>query len=201
MEGSAQDEVTLLPPPPGARVTMECEGQDVTIRLQPLGMMATNPDLLWQAPAVFGLWLLGAIAMLNGGPMATAFFFIFFLPLLAVPATWFLLGLHRAIQQGVIDIVGDRLVVSRYGVFGLEQDEWPIIRIRRLRVVPVPGTGASWLGKPSMLELQLETHRGAQHEFFAGRDELELQWLADTMEQIMGIAPLKEREEPARRAA
>ncbi|MEX0655157.1 MAG: hypothetical protein WD534_02010 [Phycisphaeraceae bacterium] len=192
MEGEADHPVMLLPPPPVARVELACEGEDVTLRLKPLGMMVTNPDLFWQAPAVFGLWLVVAIALLNGGPGATAFFFIVLLPLLAVPATWFLLSVHRAIQQGVIDIVDNRLVVSRYGVFGLEQDEWSIQRVQSIRVVPVPGTGASLVGRPAMMELQLTTRRGAQHEFFAGRDPLELQWLADTMEQVMGIAQARQ---------
>lgn len=188
MEGSPGEPIALIPPPPDARLTLACHGEDVTIRLQPHGLLATHPDLLWQGPAVFGLWLLLAIALLNGGPATAAVFFIILLPSLTLPVSWFLLSLHRAIQQGVIDIVDDRLVISRYGVFGLEQDEWAIERLHAFRVVPVPSIGWTLLGQPSTMELQLETRRGIQHCFFAGRNALELQWLADTLEQLLGLS-------------
>ncbi|MFA9479797.1 hypothetical protein ACERK3_16035 [Phycisphaerales bacterium AB-hyl4] len=193
MDGSnharPDDLAALMAPPPTARATLDSNGEDVTIRLKPLGFMATNPDLLWQGPAVIGLWLLGAMMLLNAGSAATAFFFIVMLPTLTLPLAWFMISLHRAIQQAVIDIVDDRLVISCYGVFGLEQDEWPIQRLRACRVVPVPSVGWSLTGSSPALELQLETRRGMQHSFFAGRDELELRWLAHTLEQLVGIPP------------
>lgn len=200
MEGSPGEPTAMAPPPPEARVTLTCneDEQGVTIRLLPYGLMATYPDLLWQGPAVFGLWLLLAMTLLNGGPGAAAFFFIVVLPTFMLPAAWFLLNLHRAIQQGVIDVVDDRLVVSRYGVFGLEQDEWPLERLRSFRVVPTPSLAGPLLGRPPTVELQLETRRGMQYSFFAGRAAQELQWIAQTLERLVGIATTPRDDDAAR---
>ncbi|MEX0745432.1 MAG: hypothetical protein WD118_07500 [Phycisphaeraceae bacterium] len=187
MSDTGEQPGSMAAPPIDAPIGIERHDHGTTIRLARLGVLASNPDLVWQAPLAFGLWLVVSMLVLGSGSAGGALFFVLLLPLLIVPVTWLVLNLHRGVQEAVIDVVDDTLVVSLYGVFGLEQDEWHRHRLRHVCVARVPSPGANLLGRPPVWELQLITRRGNVRSYLAGRDEAELRWLAQVLGELLEL--------------
>ncbi|TVQ30513.1 MAG: hypothetical protein EA376_12770 [Phycisphaeraceae bacterium] len=151
----------------------------------------------WRGPAL-AAGVVGGILLLTGvgGAMVTLMLsisgmhigvtlFISFLAALHIFAGAFVLAAARRISRavGLLDVVGESLLVTVDGWKGTRQRQWTSDEIKSIRVGP---SNLSINNEP-LMELQITPREGEPEGYLTGRGEETLEWIAGKLREGLKV--------------
>ena len=107
---------------------------------------------------------------------------LFFVPLWAGGVAWIIWCLHMSRRTAILDVIGDTLLVTESGLFGIKQHEWRTVDLRSIHL----GCGVK-INEKSIMQLQIQPQRGKALGIFTGRQEDELRWLASKLREALRL--------------
>ncbi|MBI1336878.1 MAG: hypothetical protein GC164_07940 [Phycisphaera sp.] len=90
---------------------------------------------------------------------------------------------HLATRTAILDTVGQTLVVTRKGLFGLKQQEWAASEIEKI----VMGPSGMEVNDVPVMELQVHPRGGKKVGLLSQLDNEELRWLAAELRAALGL--------------
>jgi hypothetical protein len=177
------------PPPADANIELVARGDDLTIRVQPLGFWkagivrsSTVFTIFWCA--FVGLFTVGILVSKVSGSNAVPWFaLLLMLPFWAAGVGMAVFDTSMAKRHAFIDIVGDTLLITHQGIWKSRQYEW---RCDELAAIRCDRSGFEINDRPAM-QLQVHPTQGKKVGFFTGRDEPHLAWLAATLRHRLHV--------------
>ena len=110
--------------------------------------------------------------------------------MLILPIFWafglvFLMGsINMGRRRTVLAVVGDRLLILLSGPFGRERREWSRAELRRIQA----GPSDMEVNNRPVLGAHIQPVQGKTYGLLAGRDEVELRWLAARLRQALKLS-------------
>jgi hypothetical protein len=178
-------------PPKGSQITIERFPDGLTIQIPAAGLWRGTHGLFAFALIWNGFMTVFTVAMLGTffGAGAMKDQAIWILP--AVLSLFWLVGigillgsLNMGRRRAAIAVTGGTLMVIQTGLFGSKQRDWPQGEVEAVRAGP---SGMTVNDQP-VLELQIFDGGASKLGLLAGRSDRELEWLAATLREALGVA-------------
>ena len=180
--------------PAGSRVVVDRHGDDITLRVPPVGMLH---------PGGTGTYSCLGLSFLFGSAVATAAFAAAWFwevkgardmwpVFLILPVFWLaavgllLLAINMGRRRAALAVVGEKLLVIQTGLFGSTRKEWRRDQIEDIRTGP---SRVSIEGHGPVLALQIYARQGGQFGILTGHPEAELEWIATMLRRALRRAP------------
>lgn len=188
------------PPPPTSRATLTAEEPgSLSIALPTLGVRAgvRESKFALAFTAIVAVLTLFFAFLLSGAPQSAAYPFYAVIALFWVGVLYLIAEMIRLmLTRAIIDVVGDTLLITIQKPGKVSSIEIPAGKIKALGVGP---SGVVVDNQP-ILALRIDTRspieigrrggkpiRKKKHIFFRERPEDELEWLAETLREALGI--------------
>ena len=176
----------LLEPPVDAKSTLERRDDGLTITVPPSGLFRGTKGMgcfavLWNLFVAGFITIMVVTTIRGNGP--EWFVYLFMIPFVAAGVGMGLLAANMGKRRAIIDVVGDTLLISRQGIFGARQHEWPAGDIAKIIVGP---SGMEVNDKP-IYELQIHPRTGKKVGLLGQLDEEELEWIALRLRRALGV--------------
>lgn len=184
-ESPRHQEETPIPQPPGSTVRLEIRPGEMTIEIPPAGLVHGTRGLFFFAMLWCGFMVVFSAIWIPAWLFGSTDWFVafFVLPFWAVGVGLLLGAINMGRRHTIIDIVGDALLITRKGIFGVKQDETIAEDIERIHV----GPSGMAINNTPINHLRIERRSAAVIGLLTERQDAELRWIAYELRQALRV--------------
>lgn len=176
--------------PSGSKVQLKRTDTGLTLTIPPAGLWRGSKGMFGMAVSwcvfmtVFsGFTVIGPLIGATKPNPSIWIFAIFCVGFWAIGIGLMLGAINMGRRRAIIDIVDDVILINRQNLFGFKQHEWNREQLKDIRI----GRSGMSVNNKSVMELQFHPNKGEKLGLFSGRDEEELNWMADVLARQLDL--------------